>query len=37
LGARELFAGIVSLDLIGFTSSALLAFFEKRLMQWQHP
>jgi len=27
LGARELFAGIVSLDLIGFTSSALLAFF----------
>jgi len=27
LGARELFAGIVSIDLIGFTSSALLAFF----------
>jgi hypothetical protein len=27
LGARKLFAGIVSIDLIDFTSSALLAFF----------
>ena len=35
--ASELFAGIVLLGLIGFASSALLAFFEKRLLKWQHP
>lgn len=33
--ASELFAGIVLLGLIGFSSSALLAVFEKRLLKWQ--
>ena len=35
--ASELFAGIVLLGLIGFTSNALLALAEKKLLRWQHP
>jgi ABC-type nitrate/sulfonate/bicarbonate transport system permease component len=35
--ASELFAGIVLLGLIGFTSNALLAIAEKKLLRWQHP
>jgi sulfonate transport system permease protein len=33
--ASELFAGIVLLGLIGFTSNALLALAEKKLLRWQ--
>ena len=33
--ASELFAGIVLLGLIGFTSNALLALAERRLLRWQ--
>jgi sulfonate transport system permease protein len=35
--ASELFAGIVLLGLIGFTSNALLALAEKKLLRWQQP
>ena len=35
--ASELFAGIALLGLIGFTSNALLALAEKKLLRWQHP
>ena len=35
--ASELFAGIVLLGLIGFTSNALLAIAEKKLLRWQQP
>lgn len=35
--ASELFAGIVLLGLIGFTSNAMLAVAEKKLLKWQTP
>jgi sulfonate transport system permease protein len=35
--ASELFAGIVLLGLIGYVSSALLSFGERRLLKWQTP
>ena len=35
--ASELFAGIALLGLIGFTSNALLALAEKKLLRWQRP
>ena len=35
--ASELFAGIVLLGLIGFTSNALLSIAEKKLLRWQQP
>ena len=35
--ANELFAGIVLLGLIGFSSNALLALAERRLLKWQAP
>ncbi len=35
--ASELFAGIVLLGLIGFSSNAVLSLAEKNLLRWQHP
>ncbi|HEY4069126.1 MAG TPA: ABC transporter permease [Burkholderiaceae bacterium] len=35
--ASELFAGIVLLGLIGFTSNAVLALVETKVLRWQHP
>ena len=35
--ASELFAGIVLLGLIGFSSNALLGFVDRRLLKWQSP
>lgn len=35
--ASELFAGIVLLGAVGFTSNALLALAERRLLNWQQP
>jgi ABC-type nitrate/sulfonate/bicarbonate transport system permease component len=37
MGVEDRFAGILLLGLIGFASSALLAFFKKRLLKWQYP
>ena len=35
--ASELFAGILLLGAVGFTSNALLALAERRLLNWQQP